>query len=83
MYHNLFRHVNTNVWKRSIIKSIDYESIDFNFKPNNFYIVRRILPTKYKIPNVPYLIVSASNFSTCFGLANLSNNSLPHFLPIR
>lgn len=54
MYRLLFRHVNTNVWKRSIIKSINYESIDFNFKPNNFYIVRRILPTKYKIPNVPY-----------------------------
>ena len=30
-----------------------------------------------KIPSVPYLVVRASNFLMCFGLANLSSKSLP------
>ena len=35
-------------------KTITYETIDFFFKPRQFYKVIRIKPTKYKIPDVPY-----------------------------
>jgi len=35
-------------------KIISYETIDFFFKPYHFYKVKRIKPTKYKIPDVPY-----------------------------
>ena len=54
MYTKLFRNFNTNIWKRSNIKYIKYETIDFNFKPNHLYLVKRIIPTSYNIPNVPY-----------------------------
>ena len=54
MYTKLFRHINSNVWIRSNVKSIQYETIDFNFKPDKFYTLKRITPTVYKIPKVPY-----------------------------
>jgi len=35
-------------------KLIQYETIDFSFRPRHFYKVICIKPTKYKVPNVPY-----------------------------
>uniref|UniRef100_A0A6C0CZK3 Uncharacterized protein n=1 Tax=viral metagenome TaxID=1070528 RepID=A0A6C0CZK3_9ZZZZ len=54
MYTRLIRNIQSTVWKRSNVKSIEYETIDFNFKPNKFYNVKRIEPTVYNIPKVPY-----------------------------
>jgi len=53
-YRNLFHHMSSNIWIRSKVKSIEYETIDFNFKQNKFYLLKRIKPTIYKIPKVPY-----------------------------
>ena len=35
-------------------KKILYETIDFNFNPNHVYTVKKIYPTKFRIPTVPY-----------------------------
>lgn len=54
MYTQLFKNITSNIWKRSNVKSIEYETIDFTFKPNKFYSVRILKPTEYNIPRVPY-----------------------------
>ena len=54
MYHKLFRNLNNSDICFRSIKKIKYESIDFNFNPRHLYKHRRIIPTKYKIPTVPY-----------------------------
>ena len=35
-------------------KKILYETIDFNFDPKHVYTVKKIYPTKFRIPKVPY-----------------------------
>lgn len=35
-------------------KKILYETIDFNFDPKHVYTVKKIYPTKFRIPNIPY-----------------------------
>ena len=35
-------------------KKILYETIDFNFDPKHVYTLKKIYPTKFHIPKVPY-----------------------------
>mgnify|MGYP000335987432 CR=1 FL=1 len=35
-------------------KFIQYETIDFSFKPYKLYKLTKIIKTNYKIPDVPY-----------------------------
>ena len=35
-------------------KKILYETIDFNFNPKHVYTLKKIFPTKFCIPKVPY-----------------------------